>query len=160
MRRKSTAEKQLTGTFRADRYHTGPKFAAPPGATVKPPAWIKSDKVALAEWKRVVPLLLAENILRQTDLTTLGSYCVLFSRWRQAAEDVQTRGQVLTITSTTRTGRTDRPAQNPSCRLEVLYANAMAKVSSKFGLSPTDRGKVDTSPAVDEEDELERFLRS
>lgn len=154
-KRKTTAEKQITNTYRADRDRQGVTFAQTKGA--KPPAYLRSNKRAADEWKRVVPHLEAEGILKETDLSLLASYCLLYARWREAALDVQTRGQIITITSTTRTGKTEKPAVNPSVRAELMYQQAMLKTGVKFGLNVLDRQRVEVVP-VEEDDPLLRFI--
>ena len=159
-RKKSTAEKQLSGTYKPERDKATPRFDSITGAAIKPPTWLRSNKIALQEWKAVAPFLEAEGILKPTDVSSLASYCVLYSRWREAALDVEKNGQTIIVTSTTRTGRTDKPVVNPAVRNEVVYAAAMLKAATKLGLNPLDRPRVDAAPAPDEEeDKFERFLR-
>jgi phage terminase small subunit len=72
---------------------------------------------------------------------------------------VEANGQTIIVTSTTRTGRTDKPVPNPSCRLEILYSAALVKVGTKLGLSPLDRGRIEVPDAEDDErDPFDRFL--
>lgn len=154
-RRKTIAEKQTVNTYRADRDKPTPAFT--PSKNAKPPAYLRPNKFALEEWKRVAPHLEAEGILKETDLSLLASYCLLYARWREAAADVETRGQIITITSTTRTGMTQKPVVNPSVRAELLYQQAMLKTGVKFGLNALDRSRVETTP-VEEDDPFQRFL--
>lgn len=146
MRRKTAAQKLALGTYRASRDRQTPKFESTEGIASRPPSFIKKNKLALAEWKAVAPFLEAEGILKQPDIAILASYCVLYSRWRSAAADVDQRGQIITVTSTTRTGRTEKPVANPSVRNEILYQSAMMKAAVKFGLNPLDRPRVEASP--------------
>ena len=62
---------------------------------------------------------------------------------------METNGQTLTVTSTTRTGRTEKPIANPAVRNEVIYQAAMMKAAIKFGLNPLDRPRVETSSPFD-----------
>lgn len=159
MRRKTTAEKRLMGTYRPDRDKKRLQFETANGTTIKAPAYIRRNKLAHGEWKAVAPLLIAEGILKPTDVSLLASYCVLYSRWREAALDVETNGQTLTVTSTTRTGRTDKPVTNPAVRHEILYSAALVKIGTKLGLNPLDRSRVEVPEADDEgPDPFERFL--
>ena len=153
MRRKSAAENQATGTYRADRDRKRLQFDVVSGLADEPPAYLKANKLALEEWNTVAPFLEAEGILKQPDTSLLASYCILYARWREAALDVEKNGQVITVTSTTRTGRTERPVANPSVRNEVIYQAAMMRAAVKFGLNPLDRPRVEASPFEKERDE-------
>ena len=146
MRPTSAAEKLAKGTYRADRARKTPEFRAAHCIAAKPPAFLKKNKLALSEWKAVAPFLEAEGILKQPDVALFANYCVLYARWREAAEHVENEGQVITITSTTRTGRTDKPVPNPWTRLEQSYSAALMKAGTKFGINPLDRPRVEVSP--------------
>jgi P27 family predicted phage terminase small subunit len=90
----------------------------------------------------------------------IASYTILYQRWREAALDVETNGQTLTVTSTTRTGKTEKPIVNPAVKNEILYQAAMMRAAVKFGLNPLDRPRVEAPEAEDEgrPDPFERFL--
>lgn len=150
MRRKSAAEKKAIGTYRPGRDKETPQFVSADG--LKAPAYVRRNKIAHGEWKAVAPFLEAEGILKQTDISLLASYCILYSRWREAALDVENNGQTLTVTSTTRTGMTQKPITNPAVRNELLYQAGMMKTAIKFGLNPLDRPRVEVSPFEDEDD--------
>jgi P27 family predicted phage terminase small subunit len=150
-RRKSIAEHERSGTLRPAR-HNRKTLAFAPGATTiadKPPTYLRKNKLALVEWRATAPFLEAEGILKQTDISLLASYCILYARWRAATLDVETNGQIITITSTTRTGRTEKPAANPACRNEVVYQAAMMRAAVKFGLNPLDRPRIEVPPDAD-----------
>jgi len=72
-------------------------------------------------------------------VSLLASYCILYSLWCEAALDVEVNGQTLTVISTTRTGRREKPITNPAVR------------NVKFGLNPLDRPRVEAP--VDAKDE-------
>jgi P27 family predicted phage terminase small subunit len=145
MRKTSDELKLALGTYRADRARKTPEFKSA-GADTRPPAYLRGNRLALAEWKRICPILRAEGVLKTTDLNTLGSYCELFSRWRTAADRVAAEGAVILIESTTRTGKTQKPIVNPWCKLEQSYGADMRRVAAKLGLNPTDRSRVLADP--------------
>ncbi|HEY2472474.1 MAG TPA: phage terminase small subunit P27 family [Terracidiphilus sp.] len=149
MRRKSAAEKKAAGTYRVSRDRKSPQFVTASG--IKPPGYVRHNKLAHAEWTAVAPFLEAEGILKVVDISLLASYCILYARWREAALDVETYGQTLTVTSTTRTGMTQKPIANPAVRNEIMYAQAAMRAAVKFGLNPLDRPRVEASPFEKEE---------
>ena len=146
MRRTSANQKKAMGSYRADRDRKRLTFKDEKGIAARPPAYLKKNKLALGEWRAVAPALEEQGILKAPDVSLLASYCILYSRWRAAAADVEERGQVIVVTSQTRTGRTERPAPNPAVRNEVIYQSAMMKAAVKFGLNPLDRPRVEASP--------------
>jgi P27 family predicted phage terminase small subunit len=156
MRRKSAAEKQATGTYRPGRDSKRLQFDND-AAAIKPPAYLRKIKLALAEWKAVAPFLEAEGILKLPDVSLLASYCILYARWREAALNVEQKGQILTITSTTRTGKTQKPIANPAVRNEILYQAAMMRAAVKFGLNPLDRPRIEAPEAENENQNRDPF---
>lgn len=159
MRRKTNAEKRLQGTYQASRDRNRLQFATANGVAIKAPSYLRQNKLAYGEWKAVAPHLIAEGILKITDVSLLASYCILYARWREAALDVETNGQTLTVVSTTRTGKSEKPIVNPAVRNEILYQAAMMRAAVKFGLNPLDRPRVETPEADDDErDPFDRFL--
>ena len=159
MRRKSSQEKKLQGTYQASRERNRLQFVPGHGVASKPPTYVRKIRLALMEWRAVAPFLEAEGILKQPDVSLLASYCILYARWREAALDVETNGQTLTVTSTTRTGKTEKPIVNPAVRNEILYQAAMMRAAVKFGLNPLDRPRVEAPEAAEEgPDPFQRFL--
>jgi len=160
MRRKSSQEKKLQGTYQASRERNRLQFVPGHGVASKPPTYVRKIRLALMEWRAVAPFLEAEGILKQPDVSLLASYCILYARWREAALDVETNGQTLTVTSTTRTGKTEKPIVNPAVRNEIVYQSAMMKAAVKFGLNPLDRPRVEAPDADDDtgDDPFQRFL--
>jgi P27 family predicted phage terminase small subunit len=148
------------GTYRSDRDRKRVQFVTANGVAGKPPAYVRKIKLALLEWRTVATFLEAEGILKQPDVSLLASYCILYARWREAALDVETNGQTLTVTSTTRTGKTEKPIVNPAVRNEILYQAAMMRAAVKFGLNPLDRPRVEAPEAEDDDgrDPFDKFL--
>lgn len=167
MQRKPIEVKKLESTYRPDRDRKTLKFKDTK-AEIKPPAYLRKNKIALAEWKAVAPSLVAEGILKAPYVSLLASYCVLYARWREAAADVEKNGQFILITSQTRTGKTQRPASNPAVRNELLYQAQMLRAAVKFGLNPLDSRRIEVNepqPSAageldDWQDEMERVLSS
>jgi len=151
-RKKSIAEHELAGTLRPARHNKQTLTIAAGATTIAdhPPTYLRKNKLALVEWKATAPYLEAEGILKQTDISLLASYCILYSRWRAATLDVETNGQILQVLSTTRTGKTEKPIANPACRNEVVYQAAMMRAATKFGLSPLDRPRIEVPLNADE----------
>ncbi len=140
MRPVSRERKQILGTYRADRDRQTPLF--PPGASC--PNYLTGR--ARAEWKRVAPLLSQAGVLQQIDQSLLASYCTMYGHWRASEEDIQQNGLVITVTSTTRTGRTDKPVPNPAVSNSIRFHKAMMATAVKFGINPLDRPRIEIPP--------------
>ncbi len=164
MRRKTTAEKKLQGTYQPHRDSKKRlTFETANGVEIKAPAFVRKNKIAHQEWRTVAPLLLEAGVLKPAHVSILANYCLTYSRWREAALDVETNGQIITITSTTRTGKTEKPVINPSVRAEILYSSALVKLGTKLGINPLDMSRVvapeeDTERDADGRDAFDRFL--
>ncbi len=160
MRSKSEAELRLSNTYRPDRHGsptTTTPTAPPPGTPApKPPAYL--GKIAKQEWRRVAPSLHVTGNLQAADFSILASYCSMYAHWRAAEDDIERNGQTIIVRSSTRTGLTEKPAQNPAVRNAIQFQRSMLATAAKFGINPLDRSKVPTPPPAEEEDALERFL--
>jgi len=102
------------------------------------------------------------GILKAIDQSLLASYCQMFAHWRSSEDDIAANGLILTVESSTRTGRTAKPIQNPAVRNSIQFHKAMMQTAVKFGINPLDRPRIDTTSPdeSDAEDEFEAFLNS
>lgn len=117
MKRKPHALKVLQGTDQPCRRHPEPEIA-PPDST-EPPDWLTGPE-AVAEWNRLVGLLLPARVLTAGDMTPLGHLCNMHCgavlRWRLGAT----------------------PTAADLTQLRLMYA--------EFGLTPASRSKAATVP--------------
>lgn len=76
---KTAQQKLLAGTAQPCR----PRKEATEAEALKTvpdvPAWIEHDSLAVAEWKRLAPLLVANGTLAEQDLQTLANLCTVQS---------------------------------------------------------------------------------
>lgn len=131
---KPTKLKKLEGTYRKDR-DIGRELTPPPGVP-EPPAWMrkKQQKLALAEWDRVVPQLAELGVLTGLDGGALERYCVAHSNWVKAQADVDAKGMVLKTPF--------GPQKNPSLKIALEERNAARQLAAELGLSPSARSRV------------------
>ena len=109
-------------------------------ATMKPgepemPNVVSSDKIAREEWARVVPLLMDDQILAKTDMSTLSAYCLLFARWVRAEALIQRDGLIVIA-------RNGSPSRNPAVPIAKDALGQMIVYASEFGLSPVARTRI------------------
>ena len=138
MRRKTLAEHKKNGTYRADRH--GNRLTMPGGDLPAMPSKLSAPSRRL--WKLVVSKLPPEA-LSSLDAPALESMCRWFGQWQRAMERAET--------------------DNGEKCYSLLVAASMAHkqfvtLAAKFGLTPADRGKLQTTSkreAVDESNPLE-----
>ena len=130
-----TVLKVLRGTDRPDRLpkaEAAPKRARMP----KPPAHVTGE--ALAEWKRISKRLHRLKLLTEIDGTALAAYCIEYARWEDACSMLFAHGTV---------GKVGKIImQSPYLAVANRASSEMRKWLVEFGMTPSARSRVDTSP--------------
>src|SRR3990167_6611297 len=67
----------------------------PEPVTELPPAPAHLDDAARAEWDRIGAQLLEQGLVSHLDMAALAAYCVDYSRWAFAEEEIRRTGIVL-----------------------------------------------------------------
>lgn len=140
---KPTALKLLDGT-RKDRVNAS-EPAAPAGLP-EPPAHL--DAAALAEWHRFAPILSGMGVLSPADGPALAVYCVAFSRWVEACNDLAENGYTIRSQRGWKT--------NPAVAVAAQCEATITRVLAEFGCTPSARSRVKAAEA--QRDELGDFL--
>lgn len=91
-----------------------------------PPAPSYLSAHAKAEWKRIMPQLIARRILTRADLSGVESYCAAIGAVRSIA---------------------DQLASNPAtdlklAGLQIRFMQTARQLASEYGLTPTSRARV------------------
>ena len=128
--RKSQKLKILGGTDRPDRATDEPEYELTQGA--EPPDWLTGPH-ALEEWRRLVTLLEAQQVLTGADTTMLAHLCNVHG----SVTGLWQKGMI--------------PPSTLLTQLRLLY--------SAFGLTPADRAKVSRSSEDQSDDEYSEFSR-
>ena len=113
---------------------------------------------AKKEWKRISKELYNLGLLSGIDRAALGAYCAAFSRWRSAElainraakKDPLHSGLVIKTSN-------DNYVQNPAVGIANKAMADMIKYAAEFGMTPSARTRIQTSPLVDDEPEEEFF---
>jgi len=150
---------RMTGQA-SDRPDSGAvEFAV--GAPPCPPI-IERDRVAHAEWQRIVPELITAGLLCSVDMAALAMYCRAYSRWLKAEEQLALEEQIGNQGEVTN-------ARNGFEQLSQWYIvsgkeqDRLHKMLTEFGLSPSARARVRTSAQQGDlfgNDPLEAFKRA
>lgn len=102
-------------------------------ANVDPPEWMTD--LAKEMWKTVCPHLCKKKVLAVTDLHNLEAFCMAYSTWRDATQNVREFGVVVE-------GATGGPIKNPACTVVNESMRQIALFGGSLGLDPASRGRL------------------
>ena len=111
-----------------------------PGDKSKPTCPRYLGKTAKREWRRIAGELYEMGILTKIDQTMLAAYCQAFGRWVDAAEQLETTGGEILVSSN------GNLYQNPWLAIVNRSMEQMAKLAAEFGLSPSARSRLNVKP--------------
>lgn len=152
---KPSSMKKLAGTFRKDRAAVN-EFE-PEAGIPNPPEYVRRDRLALAEWELVVPILINGGVTTsEIDQSALARYCTARSLEETATRLYQDEGIVVAIYKMPRgrpkkkgppaapilSGYQPHPAVGIADRAR-MQANVLG---AKFGLTPSDRVRISVDP--------------
>lgn len=127
----------------------GMSWGAPQRHIPHPPKVVKGK--ARSAWRRLAPKLYAAGLLRNLDVEALACLCVLWSRFEEAQEKVETFGLVMTAPS---------GVMYPS-PFAVIVRQSIKDMKSyliEFGITPSSATKIlgtDDVPALTRDDAAE-----
>lgn len=105
--------------------------------TKTPPAPAYLSEQAKAEWKRIMPQLVARRIITRADLSGVEAYCSAAGSARQLAEIINAM-----------------PV--PDLRLgglQIRYMQTARQLAAEYGLTPTSRARIGSgAPDADDDD--------
>ena len=117
------------------------------------------DKYAREEWDRLCPSLHTLGLLYAVDRGAFACYCMAYSRWRTAEEELSKRvekgGTLAGLIDVTGTGSV---IQNPLVGIANKAMADMIRYAAEFGLSPASRARLGTNPGREEKDEFEGLI--
>ncbi len=93
--------------------------------TKAPPAPAYLSTQAKAEWRRVLPLLVARGVITKADLAGVEAYCVAAGAARQIAEAMAGGLPDLRLGG-----------------LQIRYMQAARQFAAEYGLTPTSRARM------------------
>lgn len=112
----------------------------PEVAVDRPDAPFHLDDLAREEWDRTTTELLELGVLGRIDRASLAAYCVAWSRWVQAEQQVQDEGFVLT-------SKEGGQYQHPALAVANKAMEQMTKLAAEFGMTPSSRTRIKVSPS-------------
>ena len=106
--------------------------------TKAPPAPKRLGDHARAEWKRIMPQLIARRIITKADLGGVENYCMAVGAANQIADHMAT----MPLPDLKLGG------------LQIRYIQTAQRLAADYGLSPTSRVRVGAAGPDDDEDFL------
>jgi P27 family predicted phage terminase small subunit len=106
---------------------------------------------AQGEWVRVANTLYSIGTLTEIDQTMLAAYCIAYSRWRHAEEDLERMAQTdaSTHAAVIRT-KQGNLIQNPMVGVANTARREMQRLAAEFGLSPSARTQIAADPLLND----------
>lgn len=113
----------------------------PAAVSLAPPSYLRGE--ALAEWKRLAPELSKLGLLTVADVSFLTVFCESWAMYRAASAILAEQGPLV------KSARDESYVKNPAAQIMRDAADVMLRYGSRFGLSPSDRVRLATTPAED-----------
>src|SRR5436190_6730267 len=112
------------------------------------------DDEAKAEWFRTAKVLSDMGLLSLADRTALAAYCVVYSRWLKAEEQVKKFGSIV------KSPEKGFPMKSPYLSVADQALDAMHKFMVEFGLTPSSRSRIRVPAGGQVKDEFDAFLEA
>lgn len=108
----------------------------------KPPAMVRDDEDALAEWKRAGKFLSRHRVLTEADVASFALYCMSWARWQRgerslAAFRAASGGDEFLVKAPS-----GYPIPNPLLAAVNKAMEQVYQYQQQFGLSPSSRERV------------------
>tara|TARA_R110002050_G_scaffold216254_5_gene352367 strand:+ start:205 stop:558 length:354 start_codon:yes stop_codon:yes gene_type:complete len=107
------------------------------------------DKISAAQWRKYAPSLRERKDITNQDWHNLECFCVNYSMYRKALEDIEEKGLILKFSN-------DNVGQNPSFKIMTEAQKLMIKNGEKLGFDPVTRIKYPVP--VEEQDDLDGLV--
>lgn len=136
---KPTSLKLVAGT-RPDRIND--REPVPADVPIEPPAWL--DAMALEEWNRLAPDLVATGVLTGWDVQAFAEWCDAASTVAFAAQQLAAEGHLVERAVFDRNGveTGTRIVTNEWFYIQKAALEVTSKRAARFGLTPAERSGV------------------
>jgi P27 family predicted phage terminase small subunit len=135
------------------------KHAPPPGREPQPPALppdlpepaeLTGDPKAIAEWRRLVPMLTELGVATESDRAALIAICLEWSKYVRANAEAARLGMIVKAPS-------GFPITNPFFPIANRALAALTKLWAELGLTPSSRARVSTVESASPNDVFAEF---
>jgi P27 family predicted phage terminase small subunit len=133
---KPTAQRRLEGNPGRRPFNDDEPLPPPVDETFDaPPEELDGHVKAIAEWRRLVPLLRATRTITHADRAVLLALCLEWSRYLSATAEVRTKGMVIASPS-------GYPMVNPFVPIATKALAACTRLWPELGLTPSSRSRL------------------
>lgn len=112
------------------------------------------DATAREEWNRTSQVLSGMGLLTQADRSALAAYCVAYSRWVQAEQQVARFGTIV------KSPEKGFPMKSPYLTVADQALETMRKLMVEFGLTPSSRSRIRIPDGGQAADEFDAFVEA
>jgi P27 family predicted phage terminase small subunit len=112
---------------------------------------------AVAEWERVVPMLVASRVMTRVDRAALTSYVLAWARLLQAEAEIQAHGILVPVMVEDADGvyiDSGNRKKNPAVTVQNEAKRNLRAFSAEFGITPASRTKVKSEGPEQDADPL------
>jgi P27 family predicted phage terminase small subunit len=115
-----------------------PALSPDSDALTKAPAVPKRfSEHARAEWKRIMPDVIARRIITKSNLAGIENYCMAIGAGNQIADHMATM-----------------PIPDPKLAgLQIRYMQTARQLAAEYGLTPTSRARIGSNAPADDDDD-------
>ena len=107
-----------------------------PKPEVKAPACpTHLSRIAKAEWKRIIPMVVNLGLMTKMDRAAMAAYCQSYGRWVDAENKVKERGDVVKTPD-------GKIVPNPYLGVANRAMDNMRKFLVEFGMTPSSRSRL------------------
>jgi P27 family predicted phage terminase small subunit len=117
-----------------------------PASFDEPPEELAGDELAVAEWRRVVPLLRTCGLVTTLDKPALVALTQTWSSYLRATAKVRAQGMVLRTSA-------GLPVTNPYALAADRLLGQVRRLWQEFGIGPASRARTTALPARDPDPE-------
>lgn len=110
------------------------------------------DEIAQEEWFRISGILNEMGLLSTADRAALAAYCIVYSRWVHAEEQVKKFGTIV------KSPEKGFPMKSPYLTVADQAMETMRKFLVEFGLTPSSRSRLRVEAKKNVEDEFDTFV--
>ena len=112
---------------------------------------VKSNEYAKEQWERLAPQLERLGLLDGNNAEQFAMYCIAYSHWREAEEFIMEHGSIVKTPS-------GYWQQVPHVAISMQNQKIMLNLAARFGLTPSDRARLDLEAVPVQSDPLDMLL--
>jgi P27 family predicted phage terminase small subunit len=133
---KPTQQRILEGNPSGRRLNVDePRPPAPSEAPQDAPAEFEGLPLALAEWRRLMPMLTRLRVVSEADRGALVALCLEWSRYVTATQEIRRKGMIIAAPN-------GYPIVNPYLSIATRALAGCTKLWPELGLTPSSRSRV------------------